>query len=411
MAAANLNLIQLIDQLSETDRDVAALRLANEDLANAGAFIDKLRGQADPVSKFLWSQFPAKTQSVLADASATAGQKAPVVVEALNRVLQDGALYDPQRFAGVSLPGEARQLIAQGAHGGALLRLNRLALDAAYPVDIRKLALDKLGRDSKFTGPDPDQAQAIFNQVLAGGAAALRELIGLIREPASPEFKSYKAEYLLHGLVMYAGGQGRDAQRTLLTEVLATQATNRQLAQPVRAFLVRELQLVGDLRAVTALGQCLAQPDVCAEAAAALVAIGDGAADQLRAALPKAQGRCRTVIVQNLGVLREAQALPELKQAVTDAEADVRLAAVWALARIGDAGAVPLLLKAADVDPSFERIKATQACLLLAENLTAAGQQAEASRIYAHLIKTRTQPKEQYVRELAQKALAAVPTL
>jgi hypothetical protein len=84
----------------------------------------------------------------------------------------------------------------------------------------------------------------------------------------------------------------------------------------------------------------------------------------------------------------------------------VRLAAGWGLAQIADAAAVDLLLKAADAT-GYERTRATNSCLLLAENLLAAGNKADATRIYTRLLSTRTDPSERHVHEAASRALAA----
>jgi hypothetical protein len=43
----------------------------------------------------------------------------------------------------------------------------------------------------------------------------------------------------------------------------------------------------------------------------------------------------------------------------------------------------------------------------LAERLLAAGKKAESQKIYAHLQKTRSDPSERYIRDAAEKALAA----
>jgi len=264
---------------------------------------------------------------------------------------------------------------------------------------------DREGQGSKFTGPDPAAAEKMCEQVLAGGRASVDELIALIRDPGDPEFKNYKAEYLLHCLTLYVGRPGHEKHRNLFVETLARQVGNPKLNKVVRGFLVRELQLVGDKSVTGPLGRLLDDEDLCADAAAALVAIGDGAAEQLRGALPRAQGKCRLILVQNLGVVRDARSVAALQKAASDEDRDTRLAAVWALANIGDARSVSLLLKAADAEPFFERTKAAQACLVLAESLVAAGQKDDAVKIYNHLRSTRTDPKEQYLRELATKAL------
>jgi HEAT repeat protein len=269
---------------------------------------------------------------------------------------------------------------------------------------------DQPGRESTFTGPEPEKAAKLFEELLAGGRESLVELIASIRAPGEPDFRSYRAEYLLHCLAVYVGRPGKEAQRQLLAETLAAQLGNAQLAKAVRGLLARELQVAGGDQAAKALGGLLLDEELCSYAAAALAAIREGAAEQLRRALPKATGPCRLAIVQNLGVLRDGKSFNAFREALSDGDREVRLAAAWALAQLAQPSAVDLLLKAADVTPGYERIKATQAALVLAENLAAAGNKREAIRVYTHLRDTRTDRAEQYVRDAAAKALAGLGT-
>lgn len=267
------------------------------------------------------------------------------------------------------------------------------------------------GQASKFTGPDPQKAEALLNALLAGGADTVRELIASVREPADPEFKSYKAEYALTMLATYVGRPGKEPQRALVTGILQQEIGNAQLAKPVRALLVRTLQRSGDAGAVPALSRLLLDEDLCDPAAMALATIGEGAAEAFRAALPQAKGRCRRVLVHSLGAVRDAQSTPVLETALGDSEAEVRLAAAWALAQSGNPAAIPALLKAAEVTTPYERVKITDACLALAEALVRGGKRAEAARIYAYLVQSRTDPKERYVRDAARKAMDRLGTV
>ncbi len=128
----------------------------------------------------------------------------------------------------------------------------------------------------------------------------------------------------------------------------------------------------------------------------------------MRAALPQAKGACKLNIVQALGQIGDRESIPALRALVADEDREIRLAAACGLARMGDAGSVDLLIKAAGVEPGWERIQATKHCLVLAEKLAAAGQQAPAARIYAYLRDTRSDPQEKYVRDAAEKGLAAL---
>ena len=139
----------------------------------------------------------------------------------------------------------------------------------------------------------------------------------------------------------------------------------------------------------------------------ALVAIGDGAAEQFRAALAGAKGNCKLNIVQGLGAVGDRESIPVLLALLTDDDREVRLAAGWGLARMGDAAAVDALIKAAGVPDGWERIQATKHCLVLGEKLTAAGKRSEAARLYGYLRDSRKDKHEKYVRDLAEKALAA----
>ena len=90
------------------------------------------------------------------------------------------------------------------------------------------------------------------------------------------------------------------------------------------------------------------------------------------------------------------------------ADGELRLTAAWALSEMGDAGSTNTLLKAAASSKGYDQVKLTQACLRLAENLARSGKKREAARIYTALQESHHQPKQQYVREVAARSLAAL---
>lgn len=262
--------------------------------------------------------------------------------------------------------------------------------------------------------PDPDkhgkldgipwpEAEKIYDELLKGGAPALLKLIDMLKEVDDGE--DYKARYTLHGLALYVSRPGKERLRGVFISSLLSQLGGPR-PKPVQAFLIRELQLVGGKESVTVLGRLLADEELYSDAALALLAIREGAAEPFRKALPGARGRRRLTLIQALGVLRDAESVPALREAVRDPDLDTRLAALWGLARIGDAGSSDLLLKAAEAPSGWERIQAANACLLLAERLAATGRKAEAAKIARRLQETRTDPSEAYVREAADRVLS-----
>jgi len=250
---------------------------------------------------------------------------------------------------------------------------------------------------------DKEKIEGAITEILKGGRDNIIGVIDLLVEPGKGD--DVKAHYALHCLALHVCKLGSNRPRRRFARTLASQIGGDR-PKEVQKYLVRELQVAGGREVVEALGRVLVDEDLCEPAAQALAAIGDGAGEQLRRALPRVSGKCRLTIVQNLGVIRDAISVGALKEAVSDEYGEVRIAAAWALANIGDAGSVNLLLRAAEKANGWEKIQATKACLLLAEKLRAAGRKSEAVSIYKHLRDTRTDPAERYVCDAAKIGLA-----
>ena len=255
----------------------------------------------------------------------------------------------------------------------------------------------------KLTGPQWAQAEKICDAILAGGAGSIVGVIDMLAEV--DDGKDYKARYVLHALAMYVCRPGKAGQRRMVVEAIASQLGGRR-PKAIQRFLIGQLQLCADGRVAARLGGLLADEKLCASAAAALLAIGNGAGEQFRAALPRAKAGSRLTIVQSLGAVADAAAVDALRGALADQDGEVRLAAAWGLARLGDAGSIKALIGLADAKgPPWQRIQATKTCLLLAESLQAAGRKSDAARVYSHLRDTRTSPAESHVRQAAESAL------
>jgi len=256
-----------------------------------------------------------------------------------------------------------------------------------------------------LTNIDKQEVDNIIAEIHKGGRDSIVGLVEMLVQQG--EGDDFKPRYALHCLALHVCKLRDDKHRRAFSETLAEQLEG-DLPKVVTGYLIQELQTVGGKEVVGTLGKLLHDKELYEHAALALTSIGgDGAAEQFRGALPRARGKRRLTILLSLGVLRDATSVKALKKAVGSKEQETRLIAVWALANIGDAGSVDLLLKAADTEDAYERIKATHACLILAENLLASGKSKEAVKIYTHLCDTRTDPAEHYVCDAAKRGLAA----
>ena len=252
------------------------------------------------------------------------------------------------------------------------------------------------------TNIDKEKIESAIAEIHKGGRDNIVGVIDMLVEPGKGD--DVKAHYALHCLGLHVCKLDDNARRRFARTVGSQIGGDRPKA--VQKYLIEELQAFGGKEVVKALGSLLADKDLCEPAAMALVAIGSGAAEQLRAALPGAKGKRRLTIIQNLGVVRDAESVGALREAVGDDDRDIRIAATWGLANIGDAGSAELVVKAADKSEGWERIQATKACLLLAEKLVGSGRQRDAGRIYRHLRDTRSDPGEQYIQDAVKSGLA-----
>ncbi len=263
--------------------------------------------------------------------------------------------------------------------------------------------------------PDPDErgllsnidketVDSVVSQIYEGGRKSLRALIGMLVEPGRGD--DVKPRYALHCLAVHMCKPDEEKARRAFTRTLATQLGGER-PKAVQKYLIQQLQVAGGKEVAAALGKMLEDEELYEPAAQALVAIGDGAAEQLRNALPKVKGKAKLTIIQNLGVVRDAKSVGILQKTLGNIDREIRLAAGWALANIGDAGSVDMLLKAADAEGTYERVTATKACLLLAVRLLEAGRKEPAEKIYTNLRDTRNGPDETYIRAAAEKGMAA----
>lgn len=96
----------------------------------------RLRG-SDPVSQYLWEQFPLQARKVLQDPESSLSQCAQVLRDSLNKILKNGTcIYDNERFSGIALSEGTKILLSKMPTGEGLVRLNRLLIEDAYPGEI-----------------------------------------------------------------------------------------------------------------------------------------------------------------------------------------------------------------------------------------------------------------------------------
>ena len=119
---------------------VGTARITSGDIRDLPSLAARLK-QTNPVSAYVCSRLSAETAQALTNYQGTNSDPRPLqtlLAQDLDNLISGPVIYDTNRFAGVTLPDETKQLIAMNPGGSALVRLNKALLCAAYPDEIWK---------------------------------------------------------------------------------------------------------------------------------------------------------------------------------------------------------------------------------------------------------------------------------
>jgi hypothetical protein len=104
----------------------SATSLSTAGITDPAAFTAKLTTAADPMSTYLRGRISTSSPTPAA------------LVKDINQILSGPSIYDPTRFAGITLRDETQRLLKEHPTGYPLARLNKLLLEDAYPSDLAK---------------------------------------------------------------------------------------------------------------------------------------------------------------------------------------------------------------------------------------------------------------------------------
>lgn len=228
-----------------------------------------------------------------------------------------------------------------------------------------------------------EQIETAIAAMAKGGREYVLGLIDLLGEPGSEE--NVKPHFALHCLANHILATKDEDARQAFGDTLAAELSNEDRPNHIKAYLCQELGWAGRGEAAEALGGLLTDEELCAPASMALVAIGDGAAEQFRAAWPKAEGKARLHIIDGIAATADEKSAAILTNALADDDREVRIAAGAGLSKIASADGIEPLTEAAKSASGWEKTQAAKNCLVLAETLAGAGATDDAKRAYEAL--------------------------
>ena len=129
----------LAAQVQEQISQALPSAFSAEDLINLPELAARLDQAADPVSLYLKGQLSEGTRKALTSylgSKSASGPLQTALLTDLNRLILSPSLFDAHRFASVRVRPQTEELLVRDHTGQAMIKLNRLLLEDAYPEDL-----------------------------------------------------------------------------------------------------------------------------------------------------------------------------------------------------------------------------------------------------------------------------------
>ena len=239
----------------------------------------------------------------------------------------------------------------------------------------------------EIEGPNPPKdLEAAYGQVIDAWLPAMSS-----ENPPDRQ----KAEQAFQDLCWRAGAPGSEARRLAVCRAMAARLAKPELGRWPRVWFLKQLEHVGKAECVEAVGALLASADdlarECARRALQRNPAPEATARLLAALGAATDAKWRAALINALGDRGDAAAVKPLLKVADDADDDVRSAAVLALAKLGDKAATDAIAAAMAKGSDKAKGVASDAWILLAENLVAKGDKPAALPIYRKLLGAATE--------------------
>lgn len=205
----------------------------------------------------------------------------------------------------------------------------------------------------------------------------------------------------------------KPAERKKLAARLAAMLGDAKVTTDAKRFICRKLSLIGTADQVPALAKLLADKDLADMGRYALERIpGEQAVAAVREALSATSGRIKIGMINTLGERADAQSVAALVELLSGADAAQAEAAAAALGKIGGEKALAALTAARPKASAKLKPAVTNAVLVCADKLVAAGKKAPAAAVFEKLY-SKSEPTRVQIAALrglvAAKGAEAVP--
>ncbi|MDD3063106.1 MAG: DUF1080 domain-containing protein [Massilibacteroides sp.] len=287
----------------------------------------------------------------------------------------------------------------------SLLSVSLLLAQAPVNRTVETVVADALSQLPAQTQKKYDQ---LINELISTGDAGIQKLVDMIQAPGKGS--NAQVDYALSGLTHYVMGLGDESVRQTTSNAYI-KALERVNERETKAFLIRQLQLVGKEEAVKPLSSYLTLDELSGPASRALASINTpSAADALRSALMRRMG---TAVMQRNVVMAIGEAgmggMEDLLQGfLTAPDENLRRTAFFAISRVGSASSLEAVGEAAKaVGYRMEKSGANEAYIRLLKRVGAT-EAKTAQKAAEKLLKEATKAGAAQTRIAALEVLMSV---
>lgn len=277
------------------------------------------------------------------------------------------------------------------------------------------MAQSPANRTAKTTVADvlaqmPAEQQAEYNKLIndlkGTGEEGVLMLVNRMNAPGKGS--NAQVDYALSGLTHFVAAKGEESARLIIANayIKALEMVNER---ETKAFIIRQLQLLGGDESVDALAAYLGEESLSGPASRALAAIGtENAGKALKAGLMRRMGTPKTQkdIIVAIGEAQVEGSEELLKALLGSADGDMQKTVLYALSRVGTKASIKELSEAAAATGyTMAKNNANEAYIALLQRVAAQGDVKEVEKAANDLMKKATKAGKTQTRDAALQIL------
>lgn len=259
----------------------------------------------------------------------------------------------------------------------------------------------------------PAEKQAEYNKMIndlkGTGEEGVLMLVNMINAPGKGS--NAQVDYALSGLTHYVMAKGEESAR-LATANAYLKALDLVTERETKAFIIRQLQILGQDECIDALSAYLGDESLSGPASRALAAIGsENAGKALKAGLMRRMGTPKTQkdIIVAIGEAQVADSEELLKALLGSGDENMQKAVLHSLSRVGSKASIKDMAEAAAASGyTMTKTNANEAYIALLKRVAAQGDVKEVEKAANDLLKKATKANQTQTRDAALQILLSL---